>query len=57
MQQLKPFVDQGGVQLAPIPMSILNHEDRGLRTKAALSLVTRWLPTWELQRRKSMAAR
>ncbi|MBV8097276.1 MAG: hypothetical protein JO110_29330 [Acetobacteraceae bacterium] len=40
MQQLKPYVDQGRVQLALVPVSILDHEDGGLSTKAALSLLS-----------------
>jgi thiol:disulfide interchange protein DsbG len=40
MQQLQPFVAQGKVQLALIPVSILDHEDAGQSTKAALSLLS-----------------
>ncbi|MBV8590265.1 MAG: hypothetical protein JO212_09430 [Acetobacteraceae bacterium] len=40
MQQLKPYADQGRVQLALVPVSILDHEDGGLSTKAALSLLS-----------------
>ena len=40
MQQLQPLVSSGRVQLALIPVSILDHEDTELSTKAALSLLS-----------------
>lgn len=39
-QQLQPLVASGRVQLAIIPVSILDHEDGGLSTKTALSLLS-----------------
>jgi len=40
MQQLQPFVEQGKVQLALIPVSILDHEDSGRSTDSALGLLS-----------------
>lgn len=40
MQQLQPLVASGRVQLAIIPVSILDHEDGGLSAKTALSLLS-----------------
>ena len=38
--QLKPYVDSGRVQLRIVPISILDHEDSGMSTKAALALLS-----------------
>ena len=40
MQALQPLVASGRVQLALIPVSILDHEDGGLSTKTALTLLS-----------------
>ncbi len=48
MQQLAPYVASGKVRLAVIPLSILDHEDNGLSTRAALNLVS--LPSDQLVR-------
>jgi thiol:disulfide interchange protein DsbG len=37
---LKPFVEAGRLQLRIVPISILDHEDNGMSTKAALALLT-----------------
>src|SRR5208337_3506568 len=38
--QLKPYVEAGRVQLRIVPISILDHEDSGMSTKAALALLS-----------------
>jgi thiol:disulfide interchange protein DsbG len=37
LQMLKPFVDAGRVQLAVVPLSVLDYEDNGASTRAALA--------------------
>jgi len=37
---LKPYANAGRIQLHIVPISILDHEDNGMSTKAALSLLT-----------------
>jgi thiol:disulfide interchange protein DsbG len=41
LQMLKPFVDAGRVQLAVVPLSVLDYEDNGASTQAALALLTK----------------
>ena len=41
LQMLKPFVDAGRVQLAVVPLSVLDYEDRGASTQAALALLSK----------------
>ena len=38
--QLKPYVEAGRLQLRIVPISILDHEDSGMSTKAALALLS-----------------
>jgi thiol:disulfide interchange protein DsbG len=40
LDQLKPFVEAGRVQLRIVPISILDHEDNGMSTRAALALLS-----------------
>jgi protein-disulfide isomerase len=48
---LKPFVDAGRVQLAVVPLSVLDYEDNGASTQAALALLSKTadqiVPAWE----------
>ncbi|MBB4200195.1 thiol:disulfide interchange protein DsbG [Rhodoblastus sphagnicola] len=37
---LKPYAEAGRIQLKIVPISILDHEDNGMSTKAALSLLS-----------------
>lgn len=39
-EQLKPFADAGRLRLRIVPISILDHEDNGMSTKAALALLS-----------------
>jgi thiol:disulfide interchange protein DsbG len=41
MQELKPFVEQGLLQLALIPVSVLDYETGGQSTPAALALLAK----------------
>ena len=41
LQMLKPFVDAGRVQLAIVPLSVLDYEDNGASTQAALALLSK----------------
>jgi thiol:disulfide interchange protein DsbG len=41
LQQLRPYVEQGRIQLALIPISVLDYEDNGQSTPAALALLSR----------------
>jgi thiol:disulfide interchange protein DsbG len=41
LQDLKPFVEQHRVQLAIIPVSVLDYEDQGQSTPAALALLSK----------------
>jgi thiol:disulfide interchange protein DsbG len=41
LRELKPFVDQGRVQLAIIPVSVLDYEDQNQSTPAALALLSK----------------
>jgi thiol:disulfide interchange protein DsbG len=41
LQMLKPFVDAGRVQLAVVPLSVLDYEDNGASTQAALALLSK----------------
>lgn len=41
MQMLRPYVDAGRLQLAIVPLSILDYEDHGASTQAALSLLSK----------------
>jgi thiol:disulfide interchange protein DsbG len=41
LQELKPLVDQGRVQLAIIPVSVLDYEDQNQSTPAALALLSK----------------
>ena len=41
LQMLKPFVDAGRVQLAVVPLSVLDYEDDGASTQAALALLSK----------------
>jgi len=41
MQQLQPLVAAGRVQLAVIPLSLLDAEDQGLSTKSALAMLSK----------------
>ena len=41
LQMLKPFVDAGRVQLAVVPLSVLDYEDNGASTQAALVLLSK----------------
>ena len=51
MQILKPYVEAGRLQLAIVPLSILDYEDQGASTQAALSLLSRpanqIAPAWQ----------
>ncbi|GAV35287.1 thiol:disulfide interchange protein DsbG precursor [Roseomonas sp. TAS13] len=40
MQRLQPFVASGRVQLAVIPLSVLDYEDRGRSTTSALAMLS-----------------
>ncbi len=40
MQQLRPYVASGRVQLAVIPVSVLDHEDQGLSTVKAEAMLS-----------------
>jgi thiol:disulfide interchange protein DsbG len=50
LQELQPFVTQGRVQLAIVPISILDYEDKGQSTRSALALLSqdpaRMAETW-----------
>jgi thiol:disulfide interchange protein DsbG len=41
MQQLQPYVASGRVQLAVIPLSVLDYEDQGLSTTRALAMLSK----------------
>ena len=41
MQQLEPYVASGKLQLAVIPLSVLDYEDQGLSTSRALAMLSR----------------
>ena len=41
MQQLQPLVDAGKVQLAVIPLAVIDYEDQGESTRAALVLLSK----------------
>ncbi len=41
LQMLKPFVEAGRVQLAVVPLSVLDYEDNGASTQAALALLSK----------------
>jgi thiol:disulfide interchange protein DsbG len=53
LQSLKPFVDQHRVQVAIIPISVLDHEDQNQSTPAALALLSKasdqMVSAWEHQ--------
>lgn len=51
MQMLRPYVEAGRLQLAIVPLSILDYEDQGASTQAALSLLSKpsnqIAPAWQ----------
>jgi thiol:disulfide interchange protein DsbG len=51
LQMLQPYVTSGRLQVAVIPLAVLDHEDQGQSTKSALALLSRpadqLVPAWE----------
>ncbi len=51
MQMLKPAIEVGRVQVAVVPLSVLDYEDRGESTRAALALLSKpadqIVPAWQ----------
>lgn len=41
MQMLRPYIDAGRVQVAVVPLSVLDYEDKGESTRAALALLSK----------------
>ena len=41
LQMLRPYVASGRVRLSTIPLSVLDHEDRGQSTRSALALLSK----------------
>jgi thiol:disulfide interchange protein DsbG len=41
LQMLQPYVTSGRLQVAVIPLAVLDHEDQGQSTKSALGLLSR----------------
>jgi thiol:disulfide interchange protein DsbG len=41
MQMLRPYIDLGRLQVAVVPLSVLDYEDKGASTQAALALLSR----------------